>query len=221
MPRRIILNENGLTHKEQAVLDYIIERQEQMGYPPAVREICQVVNLKSTSSVQHYLDSLEKKGYLRRDPSKPRALEILKTGSKQAAEPESDAVDSCCEIIHAPIIGDVAAGTPILAQQNIDGYYPLPADEFGGRDVYMLRVHGDSMINAGIYDGDKVIVETCDTAENGEIVVALVEDSATVKRFYAEDGRYRLQPENDTMQPMYFDNVRIQGKVIGLLRSMR
>lgn len=219
MPRRIMLNENGLTGKEQAVLDYIIERKEQLIYPPSVREICENVNLKSPSSVQYYLDSLEKKGYLRRDPSKPRALEILKSAKRRPMEFEAE--ESACEIIHVPIIGDVAAGTPILANQNIDGYCLLPADEFGGRDVYMLRVRGDSMINVGIYDGDKVIVETCNTAENGEIVVALVDDSATVKRFYAEDGRYRLQPENDTMPPMYFDDVCIQGKVIGLLRSIK
>lgn len=219
MPRKIILNENGLTEKEQAVLDYIIERQEKLGYPPAVREICEAVHLKSTSSVHDYLSALERKGYLRRDPTKPRAIEILKSANNVLLK--SNTYVPCCEVIHAPIIGDVAAGTPILAEQNVGGYFPLPAEEFGGKDVYMLRVHGDSMINIGIYDGDRVIVEACDTAENGEIVVALVDDSATVKRFFKESGRYRLQPENDTMPPMYFDHVRIQGKVIGLLRNMR
>lgn len=206
------LNQNGLTEKEQKVYDYIVKEQEKIGYPPSVREICEYMGLKSTSSAHSYLVSLEEKGLIKRDPTKPRALEIM---SRSELEPRLQ-----CEIIHAPIIGDVAAGTPILAQQNVDGYCPLPAEDFGQKDVYMLRVHGDSMINIGIYDGDKVIVESTDTAENGEIVVALVDDSATVKRFYKEDGRYRLQPENDNMHPMYFDSVMIQGRVIGLLRTM-
>lgn len=212
------LNENGLTEKEQEVFDFIVEKQEKIGYPPSIREICIYTGLKSTSSVQGYLVSLESKGLIRRDSTKPRALEILEPINKLSSK--LDVKIPYCEVIHAPIVGDVAAGVPILAEQNIDGYCPLPAEEYGGKDVYMLRVRGDSMINVGIYDGDKVIVETCETAENGEIVVALVEDSATVKRFFKEHGRCRLQPENDTMPPMYFDNVRIQGKVIGLLRRM-
>lgn len=203
------LNQNGLTDKEQKIYDYIISEQERVGYPPSVREICEYMGLKSTSSSHNYLVSLESKGLIKRDPTKPRALEVLKPEEKIQ-----------CEIIHVPIIGDVAAGVPILANQNVDGYCPLPAEDFGRKDVYMLRVHGDSMINAGIYDGDKVIVENTDTAENGEIVVALVDDSATVKRFFKENGRYRLQPENDNMSPMYFEHVRIQGRVIGLLRTM-
>lgn len=223
MARKIILNDNGLSEKEQAVLDYIIWTKAQLGYPPSIREICDAVNLKSTSSVQHYLDTLEEKGYVRRDPSKPRALEVL----KGAGEPGSinlsdqDEKEDNSDIIQAPIIGHVAAGTPILADQNVEGYFPLPSSEFGRQDTYMLRVHGESMINAGIFDGDKVIVEPCETAENGEIVVALIDDSATVKRFYRENGRYRLQPENDSMDPIYTDHVKIQGKVVGLLRTMK
>lgn len=206
------LNSNGLTNKEQKVFDYILNCISDDGYPPTVRDICKAVDLNSPSSVQHYLVSLESKGYIKRDPEKPRALEILKT------QDDRQAYDRC-GIVHVPLIGDIAAGTPILAIQNIDGYFPLPASEFGGRDVYMLRVHGNSMINAGIYDGDSIIVESTETAENGEIVVALIDDSATVKRFYKEDGYYRLQPENDEMNPILVDNVAIQGKVIGLLRS--
>ncbi|ANU45192.1 repressor LexA [Enterocloster clostridioformis] len=204
------LNQNGLTNKAQRIYDFIVEEQERVDYPPSVREICEYMGLKSTSSSHSYLKLLEAKGLIKRDPIKPRALEIISNKTEQQ-----------CKIIHAPIIGDVAAGTPILANQNIDGYCRLPAEDFGRKDVYMLRVHGDSMINAGIYDGDKVIVENTDTAENGEIVVALVDDSATIKRFFKENGWYRLQPENDSMSPpMYFNQVMIQGKIIGLLRTM-
>lgn len=206
------LNSNGLTNKEQKVFDYILNCISDDGYPPTVRDICKAVDLNSPSSVQHYLVSLESKGYIKRDPEKPRALEILKT------QDDRQAYDKC-SIVHVPVIGDIAAGTPILAVQNIDGYFPLPANEFGGRDVYMLRVHGHSMVNVGILDGDNIIVECAETAEDGDIVVALIEDSATVKRFYKEDGYYRLQPENDEMEPIVIDHVEIQGKVIGLLRS--
>lgn len=211
MPRKI--NSNGLTDKEQRVFEFILDSISECGYPPTVRDICNVMGLKSSSSAQNLMVNLEKKGYLKRDPTKPRAIEILKDHCGKA---------TCnkYEYVSAPLIGDIAAGMPMLAQQHIDGYFPLPAEEFGGKTVYMLRVHGDSMINVGIYDGDQIIVESAETAENGEIVVALVEDSATVKRFYKENGQYRLQPENDDMEPMYFDEVQIQGKVIGLLRSM-
>uniref|UniRef100_UPI002F3FA72B transcriptional repressor LexA n=1 Tax=Enterocloster clostridioformis TaxID=1531 RepID=UPI002F3FA72B len=187
------LNQNGLTNKAQRIYDFIVEEQVRVGYPPSVREICEYMGLKSTSSSHSYLKLLEAKGLIKRDPTKPRALEIISNKTEQQ-----------CKIIYAPIVGDVAAGTPILANQNIDGYCRLPAEDFGRKDVYMLRVHGDSMINAGIYDGDKVIVENTDTAENGEIVVALVDDSATTKRFFKENGRYRLQPENDSMPPYVF-----------------
>ena len=213
MPGVKRLNQNGLRDKEQKIYDFIIQEQERVGYPPSIREICDYIGLKSTSSAHEYIKSLEANGLIKRDKTKPRALEIISKKSEEQEQPQ-------CEVIHVPIIGDVAAGTPILANQNVDGYYPLPAEDFGQKDVYMLRVHGDSMINVGIYDGDRVIVEACDIAENGDIIVALVDDSATVKRFFKENGRYRLQPENDDMSPMYFDHVRIQGKVIGLLRTM-
>lgn len=212
------VNENGLTEKEQEILDFIIRQKAKTGYPPTLREMGEYVGLKSPSSVYGHLLSLESMGWIRRDPTKPRAIEILKPTDELLTEKGRRI--PYCEVIHAPIIGDVAAGIPILAEQNIDGYCPLPAEEYGGKDLYMLRVHGDSMINAGIYDGDRVIVEACDTADNGEIVVALIEDSATIKRFFKESGRCRLQPENDTMPPMYFERVKIQGKVIGLLRKM-
>lgn len=195
------------------MFDFILNKKEKIGYPPSVREICVYIGLRSTLSVHGYLISLESKGWIRRNPTKPRALVILRPMERKGGL-------IYCEVIHAPIIGDVTAGVPILAEQNIDGYCPLPVEEYGGKDVYMLRVRGDSMINIGIYDGDKVIVEPRDTAEDGDIVVALVEDSATVKRFFKEKGRYRLQPENDAMQPMYFDHIRVQGKVVGLLRRM-
>lgn len=208
------INENGLSNKEQEVYDFILNKQDACGYIPSVREICDAVGLKSSSSVHNYLVSLEQKGYIKRDPTKTRALEIFKR------EPETLFKGNVVEIINVPIIGDVAAGTPIFAEQNVDGYCPLPANEFGGRDIYMLRVHGESMIKAGIFDGDQVIVERCETAENGEIVVALIDDSATVKRFYKESGYYRLQPENDEMEPILVDHMEVQGKVIGLMRKL-
>lgn len=203
-------NNNELTKKEQEVFDCILASISECGYPPSVRDICKTVGLSSSSTVHSHLKSLEEKGYIRRDPDKPRALEVTKNQYNRTCN---------VNVVRVPIIGDIAAGTPILAIQNIDGYFPLPASEFGGRDVYMLRVHGHSMVNVGILDGDNIIVECAETAEDGDIVVALIEDSATVKRFYKEDGYYRLQPENDEMEPIIIDHVEIQGKVIGLLRS--
>lgn len=202
------INENGLTAAEQDVFDCIVDAQRQMGYPPSVREIADTVGLKSTSSVQAYINTLEEKGFLRRDPAKPRALEILKEIPSR-------------ETVQVPVIGDVAAGMPILAQQEVDGYMALPADDFHTEGTYMLRVHGDSMINVGICDGDQVVIEPAATAEDGEIVVALVDDSATIKRFYKEDGQYRLQPENDAMEPIIVKQVEIQGIVVGLVRSFK
>ena len=180
------------------------------GFPPAVREICEAVNLKSTSSVHAHLETLEKNGYIRRDPTKPRAIEIL----------DDEFALNRREMVQVPIIGTVAAGEPILAQEHIEDYFPIPAEILPNTDTFMLKVKGESMINAGIFHGDRVIVEQTNTAENGEIVVALVDDSATVKRFYKENGHYRLQPENDTMEPIIVDHVQILGKVIGLFRMM-
>ena len=199
------MNDN-LTPKQSEVYDYVKAAMREKGYCPTVREICLAVGLTSTSSVHAHLNTLERRGYIRRNPLKPRTIELVES----AADQESD-------LLRIPIVGTVAAGLPLLADQNIDDYGAL--HHGCGGSVFMLRVKGDSMINAGIYHGDKIIVEQCDTAENGDIVVALVEDSATVKRFFKENGHYRLQPENDAMQPIIVDQVEIQGKVIGLLRS--
>lgn len=210
MTRSIVTNKNGLTQREQEVLDYIQETQATKGYPPTVRELVENMGLKSPSSGQYYLNNLESKGWIRRDPTKPRTIEIIQ--ETKTAKPAVRMV---------PIIGDVAAGIPIFAEQNIEEYFPLPAAIYGGKEIYMLRVRGDSMIDIGIYNGDKVIVQACNTAENGDIVVALVDDAATVKRFYKENGHYRLQPENQTMDPIIVDHVNIQGIVLEVLHSLR
>ena len=194
-----------ITAKQQEILEYIKETILKKGYPPAVREICEAVHLKSTSSVHSHLETLEEKGYIRRDPTKPRTIEII---------------DDCFnltrrEVVNVPL---VAAGVPLLAEENIENYYPIPVELLPNAETFMLNVKGNSMINAGIFDGDQLIVERCSTAYDGEIVVALVDDSATVKRFYKEDGYYRLQPENDEMDPIIVDHLEILGKVIGLFR---
>ena len=197
-----------ITAKQQEILEYIKETILKKGYPPAVREICEAVHLKSTSSVHSHLETLEEKGYIRRDPTKPRTIEII---------------DDCCnltrrEVVNVPLVGTVAAGVPLLAEENIENYYPIPVELLPNAETFMLNVKGNSMINAGIFDGDQLIVERCSTAYDGEIVVAPVDDSATVKRFYKEDGYYRLQPENDEMDPIIVDHLEILGKVIGLFR---
>lgn len=199
-----------ITAKQQEILEYIKETILKKGYPPAVREICEAVHLKSTSSVHSHLETLERNGYIRRDPTKPRAIEILDDMFGLTRR----------EMVQVPLIGTVAAGQPILAEENIEDYFPIPADILPNAQTFMLRVKGESMINVGIFDGDRVIVEQTSTARNGEIVVALVEDSATVKRFYKEDDHYRLQPENDTMEPIIVPEVEVLGKVIGLFRMM-
>lgn len=204
------MEQGKITPKQEKILDYIKETILSKGYPPAVREICKAVNLKSTSSVHNHLETLEKNGYIRRDPAKPRTIEII---------------DECFnltrrEIVNVPLIGTVAAGQPLLAEENIENYFPIPAEMLPNNDTFMLNVKGESMIKAGIFDGDQIIVEKLSTAHNGEIVVALIEDSATVKRFYKENGHYRLQPENDYMEPIIVDQVEIIGKVIGLVRMM-
>lgn len=200
-----------LTKKQQQVYDYIRQRVKEQGYPPAVREICEAVGLSSTSSVHAHLESLEKKGYIRRTPIKTRAIEII--------DPEEKVDEIKSKVDFVPIIGTVTAGEPILAVQNIEDYFPVPAIRSHDMPKFMLKVHGNSMIKAGIYDGDMVLVEQTTTAENGDIVVALLGDSATIKRFYMENGYYRLQPENDTMDPIIVSEVSIIGKVIGSYRS--
>ena len=204
------MSQGKITDKQKEILEYIKEMILKKGYPPAVREICEAVHLKSTSSVHSLLESLEKNGYIRRDPTKPRTIEIL----------DDDFALTRREVVNVPVIGTVAAGTPILAEQNIEDYLPIPAEMLPNKEVFMLKVKGNSMIEAGIYSGDKVIVAKQPDAENGDKVVALVDDSATVKTFYKENGHFRLQPENSTMDPIILDHVEILGKVIGLFRMM-
>lgn len=203
--------QDKITAKHEEILEYIKETILKKGYPPAVREICEAVHLKSTSSVHSHLSTLEEKGFIRRDPTKPRTIEILDDTFNFNRR----------EMTNVPVVGAVAAGQPLLAEQNIEDYFPIPVELLPNADTFMLRVKGDSMVNAGILDGDQIIVEQTPSAQNGDIVVALLEDSATVKRFYREDGHYRLQPENDYMDPIIVDHVDIQGKVIGLFRRMK
>lgn len=202
---------NGrISKKQEEILTYIKTQILEKGYPPAVREICAAVNLKSTSSVHSHLETLEKNGYIRRDPTKPRAIEIVDDEFNLTRR----------EMRNIPVIGQVAAGQPIFAEQNISGYFPLLSETLPSGNLFMLDVRGESMINIGIYDGDRIIVQQTSEAKNGDIVVALVEDSATVKTYYKEKNRYRLQPENDSMEPIYVDDVVILGKVVGLFRIL-
>ena len=200
-----------ISSKQQEILDYIKSQILERGFPPAVRDICEAVHLKSTSSVHSHLETLEKNGYIRRDPTKPRAIEILDDAFNLTRR----------EMAQVPIVGRVAAGEPLLAEQNIEDYFPIPVERLPNNQTFLLQVKGESMINAGILNGDYILVEQTPSASNGEVVVALVEDGATVKRFFKENGHYRLQPENDTMDPIIVDEVTIVGKMIGLLRFMR
>lgn len=198
-----------ISAKQSEILDYIKSQIMTKGYPPSVRDICEAVHLKSTSSVHSHLETLEKNGYIRKDPTKPRAIEVL-----------DDAFNSCrCDVISIPILGRVAAGEPLLAVENVDSYFPLPTHDLPNQELFMLVVKGDSMVNMGILDGDKIVVKRQNTAENGEVVVAMLEDSVTVKRFYKENGHYRLQPENDFMEPIIAEHVEVLGKVISLYRQ--
>ena len=197
-----------ITPKQQEILDFIKSEILHKGYPPAVRDICEAVHLKSTSSVHSHLETLEKNGYIRRDPTKPRAIEIIDNTFQLTRR----------EVVNVPLIGTVAAGQPILAQENIENYFPVPAEYMPNSECFMLKVKGDSMVNAGIFNGDQILVQQQNTANNGDMVVALIDDSATVKTFYKEDGHYRLQPENDSMSPIIVDEVTILGKVFGVLR---
>lgn len=200
-----------ISAKQQEILEYIKDEILHKGYPPAVREICQAVNLKSTSSVHSHLETLEKNGYIRRDPTKPRAIEIMDDTFNLNRR----------EMVNVPILGNVAAGEPLFAEENIEDYFPIPAEMVPNSEVFMLHVRGESMINVGILDGDNVLVQQQSTAKDGEMVVALVEDSATVKTFYKEDGYIRLQPENDTMEPIIVLDCQILGKVFGIFRFLR
>ncbi len=203
-----------LTKRQSEIYQFIKHIVQTKGYPPSVREIGLAVGLASSSTVHGHLSRLEEKGYIKRDPTKPRAIEITETIGENINQENT---------IHVPVIGKVTAGIPITAVENVEEYFPLPAHftSTHNSNIFILDVVGDSMIEAGILDGDKVIVRSQSIAENGDIIVAMTEDDeATVKRFYKEETRYRLQPENSTMEPIYLDNVTVLGKVVGLFREM-
>jgi repressor LexA len=197
-----------ISNKQKEILEYLKAQIINKGYPPAVREICEAVKLKSTSSVHSHLETLEKNGYIRRDPSKPRAIEIIDDEFNLTRR----------ELVNVPVVGTITAGQPILAVENIDSYFPIPSEYMPNEDTFMLKVKGDSMINAGIFNGDKILIQKQSHAKNGDYVVALIGEEVTVKTFYKENGYYRLQPENDTMEPIIVNDLNIQGKVIGLFR---
>lgn len=197
-----------ISQKQQEILEYMKSQILTRGFPPAVREICEAVNLKSTSSVHSHLETLEKNGYIRRDPSKPRAIEIIDDTFNLTRR----------EMVNVPIIGTVTAGQPILAVENIENYFPIPMEYMPNEVTFMLKVKGESMINAGIFDGDMILVKQQSHAKNGDFVVALIDDSVTVKTYYKENNHYRLQPENDFMDPIIVNDISILGKVIGLFR---
>ncbi|NLK09155.1 MAG: transcriptional repressor LexA [Firmicutes bacterium] len=204
-----------LTKRQREIFLYIRDQVKEKGYPPSVREIGTGVGLSSSSTVHGHLRRLEKKGYIKRDPTKPRAIEIL------YADPETHTTNlESKELVRIPVLGNVTAGVPILAVQNIEDYFPLPRDFASSEAAFMLRVKGDSMMEAGILNGDYVIVRQQHDASNGEIVVAMIEDEATVKRFYKESGYIRLQPENPAYEPIITKNAHILGKVIGVLRRL-
>ena len=197
-----------ISDKQKEILEYMKQEILNKGYPPTVRDICEAVKLKSTSSVHSHLETLEKNGYIRRDPTKPRAIEIIDDNFNLTRR----------EMTNVPMVGRVAAGEPILAVENIESYFPIPTEYMPNAESFMLKVKGESMINAGIFDGDQILVEKCSSARNGDMVVALVDDSATVKTFYKENGHIRHQPENDTMDPIIVDDCEIMGKVFGVFR---
>lgn len=199
-----------LSQRQNAILEFIKQMIQEKGYPPSVREIGDAVGLMSSSTVHGHLQTLEDKGYIRRDPIKPRAIEVL--------EIANDVIEK--KVVQVPIIGRVTAGQPILAQENIEDTFPLPLELVNDDKVFFLKVRGESMINAGILNGDLILVRQQSTASNGEIVVAMIGDEATVKRFYREKTLIRLQPENSLMEPIYSQDVTILGKVIGVFRFL-
>ena len=199
-----------ISAKQKEILEYIKDQIINRGFPPSVRDICAAVKLKSTSSVHSHLEALEKNGYIRRDPAKPRTIEIVDDSFNITRR----------ELVSVPIIGTITAGQPILAVENIEGYFPIPSEYMPNEQTFMLKVKGESMINAGIFDGDKILVRQQNTARNGDPVVALIDDSVTVKTFYKESDHIRLQPENDSMEPIILHDVKILGKVIGLFRML-
>ncbi len=209
-----------LTAKQREILAFIEKKVAERNIPPAVREICEAVGLKSTSTVHGHLERLEKKGFIKRDRTKNRSIEILKPSGLYCAEPDNVIPFPTPEVANIPVIGKVTAGQPILAHEEYDEYFPIPIDFVGAGDYFILRVSGDSMINVGIYDRDYVLVKQQKTADNGDMVVALIDDSATVKTYYKEKNRFRLQPENDSMSPIYADFIEILGLVKGVFRKL-
>jgi repressor LexA len=206
------MSNGNISPKQQEILDFIKQEILNRGFPPSVRDICEAVHLKSTSSVHAHLGTLEKNGFIHRDPTKPRAIEIL----------DDDFNLSRREVVNVPILGRVAAGEPLLAVENIEDYFPIPTEYLPNADLYMLQVKGESMVNAGILNGDHVLVQKQSTASDGDMVVAMIDDSATVKTYYKEDGYYRLQPENDYMEPiLVYGELQILGKVIGVFRFFK
>lgn len=197
-----------ISTKQKEILEYVKSKIINKGYPPSVREICEAVKLKSTSSVHSHLETLEKNGYIRRDPSKPRAIEIIDDEFNLTRR----------ELVNVPIIGTITAGQPILAVENVDSYFPIPSEFMPNSETFMLRVKGESMINAGIFDQDKILIQKQSHAKNGDYIVALIDDEVTVKTFYKENGYIRLQPENDSMEPIIVPDIQILGIVIGLFR---
>lgn len=197
-----------ITKKQEDILNYIKEQILKKGYPPSVRDICTAVDLRSTSSVHSHLESLEENGYIRRDPAKPRCIEIIDDSFRLTER----------EMVNVPVIGTVAAGQPILASEHIVDYFPIPTEYMPNAETFFLTVKGESMINVGIYDGDRILVRKQDHANNGDLAVVLVDDSATVKTFYKERDHIRLQPENDSMDPIIVKDCTVLGIVIGLFR---
>lgn len=208
-----------VSDKQKMILDFLDKEIQEKGYPPSVREICQAVGLKSTSTVHGYLQRLEKKGLIKKDATKTRALKVL-NGGDSIRKTQSSPANICREYVDVPIIGKVAAGQPILAVENIEDTFPIPVQYTHNSDVFMLKVKGESMIEAGILDGDLVLVKKQSYAANRDIVVALLENDATVKRFFKEKNAVRLQPENSSMEPIFVRDVKILGKVVGLFRTI-
>ena len=209
-----------LNKRERAILDYIEKQSQVNGYPPSVREIGKAVGLKSTATVHGYLAKLEEKGYIKKESQKGRTLKLLKGSSGKATTESRKDFYTGREMVDVPVIGKITAGAPILAVENITDTFPIPIDFVGNSESFMLTVRGESMIEAGILDGDYILVKKQNVANNGEIVVALIEDEATVKTFYKEKDYIRLQPENSTMDPIIVPDCKILGKVAGVFRKM-
>ena len=210
-------DKSDLNKREKQILTYIAKQIKVNQYPPSVREICKAVGLSSTATVHGYLEKLEQKGYIRKESQKGRALKVV-TNKDVIKKPKD--VYSGKEMVDVPVVGKITAGAPILAVENITDTFPIPLDFVGNSDSFMLTVRGESMIEAGILDGDYILIKQQNTAENGEIVVALIDDEATVKTFYKEKGYIRLQPENHTMDPIIVDDCKILGKVAGVFRKI-